>query len=148
MAQPSASEPLFDPLQGSVLGHRLGSDAAHVLEARSEARSSRQLLGLREYTLPAPIVCAGLEARATLLFVLGRLAGARFDLASPRRTGGPARRHLLDAVGRWCQAPLDRTDEGYYEASVGRLRVSLDLLDLRLRVEDIEGIEDIEDIEE
>jgi len=127
----------FRPLDGIVASLAWGATRSSLVARHPRARRIRDAADAEWWELDEPIVLAGIAWRAALELELGVLVAARLrPLGGVEALDGGAAAGLLAELATLCGAALERRDEGYYAVDGDTSRLTVDLLDGTLCLED------------
>ncbi len=133
-----ASTPIVLPDMGRVLGCRLGASIEEVMATRPGGEVARIAEGRRTYSLTQLVGTCGASVRVCYAFVDEQLAAVTLRPAhgAPGGVERNLHRQLSDEVVASLDVAPSMQDEGYLEYDAAGLRVTIDMLDAVIRIEE------------
>ena len=129
-------ETLVDPGLGMVFGFAWASHVGNLLERHPNAALVADAGDIQDYALRETFGFCGHAARATFRYQLDALIAIEITWQLTDDMAGNQR--IADATMRWFGAALEELDDGYYGLQSDTTRLTLDLVDQRLLLEDAE----------
>ncbi len=132
-----------DPSVGIILGRAWGSKTDAFLLDHPEAPLLRDEGDIQEYQLPEPLEIGGLDVGAVFQFRLDELIAVQLHLPDGLDPHEPehlaALERFVHATGAWFTEPFEAADEGLLVVEEADTRMSIDLLDRVVVLEDLDA---------